>query len=44
MIPKVPIRNLEDLGIWYTPGVAAPCREISQDKEKVYDYTNWVIP
>ena len=41
MIPKVPIRNLEDLGIWYTPGVAAPCREISQDKEKVYDYTNW---
>ncbi len=40
VIPKVPIRNLGDLGIWYTPGVAAPCREISQDKEKVYDYTN----
>ncbi len=40
VIPKVPIRNLGDLGIWYTPGVAAPCREISRDKSKVYEYTN----
>ena len=27
--PKCPIRTLEDFAIWYTPGVAAPCREIA---------------
>jgi len=31
---------LNDFGIWYTPGVAAPCQEIEQDKNKVFDYTN----
>ncbi|MCK4730769.1 MAG: NADP-dependent malic enzyme [Candidatus Aenigmarchaeota archaeon] len=37
---KVPIRNMQDLSIWYSPGVAEPCREIFKDKNKVYDYTN----
>ena len=38
--PKCPIRGHEDFGIWYTPGVAAPCRAIQQDEELVYEYTN----
>ncbi len=29
----------EDLSLAYTPGVAAPVREISKDENKVYDYT-----
>lgn len=29
----------EDLSILYTPGVAAPCKEIAKDKETVYTYT-----
>ncbi len=37
---KVPVRNLSDLSIWYTPGVAEPCKEIKEDREKVYEYTN----
>jgi len=39
IVPKVPIKSLQDFAIWYTPGVAAPCRDISANKEKVYDYT-----
>lgn len=35
----MPITNKEELSIAYTPGVAAPCREIAKDKDKVYDYT-----
>ena len=26
--PKCPIRGVEDFAVWYTPGVAAPCKEI----------------
>jgi len=37
---KCSVRELEDFGIWYTPGVAAPCREIHDDPMKVFDYTN----
>jgi malate dehydrogenase (oxaloacetate-decarboxylating) len=37
---KCRIRDFNDFAIWYTPGVAAVCREIHQDREKVYDYTN----
>ncbi len=39
-MPKCPIRGLEDLAIWYTPGVAAPCREIQRNPALVYDLTN----
>ncbi|PVU73908.1 malate dehydrogenase, partial [Acidilobus sp. SCGC AC-742_E15] len=31
VIPKVPVRGLRDLSIWYTPGVAEPSRAISRD-------------
>jgi len=38
--PKCPIRGLDDFAIWYTPGVAAPCRAIHEDEELAYEYTN----
>jgi malate dehydrogenase (oxaloacetate-decarboxylating) len=38
--PKCPIRTLDDFAIWYTPGVAAPCREIAQHPERVFAHTN----
>ncbi|MCS7216555.1 MAG: NADP-dependent malic enzyme [Candidatus Bipolaricaulota bacterium] len=37
---KCAIRSYEDFAIWYTPGVAQPCREIHKDPEKVFEYTN----
>jgi len=37
---KCAIRNFNDFAIWYTPGVAAPCRAIVEEPERVYDYTN----
>ena len=37
---KCRVRDFNDFAIWYTPGVAAPCKEINQDRDKVYDYTN----
>ncbi len=40
VMPKCQIRSFEDFGIWYSPGVAAPCREIHKNKEKVYDFTS----
>jgi malate dehydrogenase (oxaloacetate-decarboxylating) len=38
--PKCPIRGFEDFAIWYSPGVAAPCRAIQADPELVYAHTN----
>jgi malate dehydrogenase (oxaloacetate-decarboxylating) len=37
---KCCVRNFNDFAIWYTPGVAAPCRAIAEDQELVYEYTN----
>jgi len=37
---KCRVRDFNDFAIWYTPGVAAPCRAIAADPEKVYEYTN----
>ena len=39
-VPKVPIRSLGDMAIWYTPGVAAPCRAIEAEPERVWEHTN----
>jgi malate dehydrogenase (oxaloacetate-decarboxylating) len=38
--PKCPIRTLDDFALWYTPGVAAPCRDIEHTPHLVYDLTN----
>jgi malate dehydrogenase (oxaloacetate-decarboxylating) len=37
---KCVVRDIDDFAIWYTPGVAAPCRAIEADPELVYDHTN----
>lgn len=37
---KCPVRGLDDFAVWYTPGVAAPCRAIHAKPELVYEYTN----
>jgi malate dehydrogenase (oxaloacetate-decarboxylating) len=36
---KVPVSNAKDLSLAYSPGVAEPCLDISEDENKVYDYT-----
>lgn len=36
---KVDIETKHDLSLAYTPGVAEPCLEIAQDRERVYRYT-----
>jgi len=40
VIPKCRIRDFNDFAIWYTPGVAAPCKDIQADIEKAYEMTN----
>lgn len=40
IIPKCRVQNLQDFSIWYTPGVAEPCKAISKDPELVYQHTN----
>jgi malate dehydrogenase (oxaloacetate-decarboxylating) len=37
---KCCVRDFQDFGIWYTPGVSKPCLEIKDDPEKVYEHTN----
>ncbi len=40
IVPKCVIRNIDDFAIWYTPGVAEPCKAIAKSPELVYSYTN----
>jgi malate dehydrogenase (oxaloacetate-decarboxylating) len=40
VMAKCPIRDLGDFAVWYTPGVAAPCRAIQKNPELVYEHTN----
>ena len=40
VMPRCPVRGLEDFSIWYTPGVAAPCRAIAGEPELVFEHTN----
>ncbi|MGR8935823.1 MAG: NAD(P)-dependent malic enzyme [Gammaproteobacteria bacterium] len=37
---KCRIRDCSDFAVWYTPGVAAPCKAIQADPELVYQHTN----
>ena len=39
-MPKCAVRTADDFAIWYTPGVAAPCREIQKDPDKSFELTN----
>lgn len=40
VMPKCAITGPTDFSIWYTPGVAAPCREIQADPDKSFELTN----
>ncbi|MEM0079428.1 MAG: NADP-dependent malic enzyme [Nitrososphaerota archaeon] len=40
MTLKVPVRSYDDFAIWYTPGVAEPCKLIHKDPEQVFEHTN----
>ena len=40
VVPKCIIRDFEDFAIWYTPGVAEPCKDIAANPEKVFEHTN----
>src|SRR5512147_3348882 len=37
---KCPIQGPRDFAVWYTPGVADPCRAIQATPEAVYELTN----
>ncbi len=39
-VPKCCIRDINDMSVWYSPGVAAPCKAIQADPLKVYDMTS----
>ncbi len=39
VVASKPCRTQYDLGLAYTPGVAAPCREIERDADLSYEYT-----
>ncbi|MCP4229599.1 MAG: NADP-dependent malic enzyme [bacterium] len=38
--PKCVIRDFDDFAIWYTPGVAAPCKDIAAKPDTVFKHTN----
>jgi malate dehydrogenase (oxaloacetate-decarboxylating) len=39
-VAKCPVRSMDDFAIWYTPGVAEPCKAIAKDPSLVYEYTS----
>ena len=39
-IPRAVIRDYSDFAIWYTPGVAAPCKAIQADTDRAYELTS----
>ena len=39
VVPKACVRSFDDFAIWYSPGVAEPCKAIAKDMDAVYDYT-----
>ncbi len=34
------VQDVNDFAIWYTPGVAAPCKAIAENPELVYEFTS----
>lgn len=37
---KIPLRNMRDMSLYYTPGVAEPCKEIFKNSSLSYEYTS----
>ncbi|MDH5793810.1 MAG: NADP-dependent malic enzyme [Candidatus Bathyarchaeota archaeon] len=40
VMPKCSITSAKDFAIWYTPGVAVPCKEIQANPDKSFELTN----
>jgi malate dehydrogenase (oxaloacetate-decarboxylating) len=40
VMPKCSITSAADFAIWYTPGVATPCKEIQANTDKSFELTN----
>ena len=40
VLPKCRIRDFNDFAVWYTPGVAAVCKDIQKTPELAYEFTN----
>jgi len=40
VVPRVPVRDFNDFALWYTPGVAEPCKVIKGSPGEVYRLTN----
>jgi malate dehydrogenase (oxaloacetate-decarboxylating) len=38
--PKAEINDFGDFAVWYSPGVAAPCRDIHAHPGRVFEHTN----
>ena len=37
--PKACVRSFDDFAIWYSPGVAEPCRDIQKNPDMAYEHT-----
>jgi len=40
MISKCRVKDFSDFGVWYTPGVAEPCKAIQAEPLLAYEHTN----
>ncbi|TFH26817.1 MAG: NADP-dependent malic enzyme [Promethearchaeota archaeon] len=40
VLPRCEVRSFADFGVWYSPGVAAPCMDIYHHPEQVYLHTS----
>ncbi|MDR2866959.1 MAG: NADP-dependent malic enzyme [Methanomassiliicoccaceae archaeon] len=39
IVPKAAVRDFSDFAIWYSPGVAEPCKAINKDIDEAYAHT-----
>lgn len=39
-LPKCRIKDISDFALWYTPGVAAVCKDIQKNPSLAYEYTS----
>jgi malate dehydrogenase (oxaloacetate-decarboxylating) len=37
---KCRVNDIRDFALWYTPGVAAPCKAIAAEPQRIYELTN----
>ncbi len=38
-VPKACVRSFDDFAIWYSPGVAEPCKDIAANPDMAYEHT-----